>query len=72
MSHLGREKKRKENEVEREVKIEPEEVKPAEAPKPRGVSFADNPPFISPSLRFPQRLKKKKLDTQFSKFLRFL
>ena len=66
------EEKGKEDEVKREVEIKPEEVKPAEAPKPRDISFPDNPPIISPPLPFPQRFQKKKIDTQFSKFLDIL
>ena len=31
--------------------------------------FVDNPPMLTPSLPFPQRFKKKKLDEQFVKFL---
>ena len=34
-----------------------------------GISFLDNPPIITPPLPFPQRFQKKKLDSQFSKFL---
>lgn len=37
--------------------------------KINSISFIYNPPIITPSLAFPQRFKKKKLDTQFSKFL---
>ena len=79
-----KEKKRKESTVEVEVERESEEERPAEAMpthcseslvhcsercKSRGISFPDNPPIISPSLPFPQRFQKKKLDTQFAKCL---
>lgn len=32
------------------------------------ITFLDNPVFYVPLLPFPQRLKKKKLDEQFSRF----
>ena len=44
-------------------------MKPTEASKPRGISFLDNPLIISPPLPFPHRFQKRKLDSQFSKFL---
>ena len=61
------EEKGKEVEVETEIEVEKDE--PNGVPKPKGISFLDNPPIISPPLPFPQRLQKKKLDSQFSKFL---
>ena len=42
----------------------------SEGSKPQGISFLDHPPIISPPLSYPQRFQKKKLDTQFSKFLK--
>ncbi|KAJ4708787.1 DNA-directed DNA polymerase [Melia azedarach] len=48
-------------------KVEEEALK--EVSKPHGISFSDNPPIITPPLPFPQRFQKKKLGTQFSKFL---
>ena len=41
----------------------------SKGPKSRGISFLDNPPIISPPLLYPQWFQKKKLKTQFSKFL---
>ena len=41
----------------------------SEGPKSRDISFPDNPLIISPPLSYPQCFQKKKLDTQFSKFL---
>ena len=64
-----KEKKGKEVDVEVEVEQKAEEVKPAETSKPRGISFPDNPLIISPPLPFPQRFQKKKLYSQFFKFL---
>ena len=79
-----KEKKGKEVAVEVEVERESEEVRLSEAaatlysespvrcsegPKSRGISFPNNPPIISPLLPFPQSFQKKKLNTQFSKFL---
>ena len=68
-SFRQKEKNRKEAEVKVEVEIEAKDVKPAEASKPKGISFPDNPLIISLPLPFPQRFQKKKLDSQFSKFL---
>ena len=45
--------KEAEVEVEVEVEIEAKKVKPAEASKPRGISFPNNSPIISPPLPFP-------------------
>ena len=36
---------------------------------PRRISFPDNPPPYVPSVPYPQRLVKAKLDKQFGKFL---
>ena len=47
------EKNGKEAEVEVEVEIEAKKAKPAEASKPRGISFPNNSPIISPPLPFP-------------------
>ena len=44
-------------------------MRPVEVSKPRGVSFLNNPLIISPPLPFPERFQKKKLNSQFSKFL---
>ena len=62
-----------------EIELEKAEAEPThcseillhcyEAPKPKGISFPENPLIISPPLSFPQKFQKKKLDTQFSKFL---
>ena len=80
-SSRQREEKRKEDEVKREFEIKPEKAEAetthcseiplccSEAPQSRGISFQDNPSIISPSLPFPHRFQKKKLKTQFSKFL---
>ena len=54
-------------EVEIEVEVKKEEL--SVASKPKGISFPDNPPLISPPLPFPQCFQKKKLDSQFSNFL---
>ena len=65
-SSRQREEKGKEDEVEGDVE-EPEKAKAettrcskiplhcSKAPKPRGISFPNNPPIISPLLPFPQR-----------------
>ncbi|XP_024029937.1 uncharacterized protein LOC112094091 [Morus notabilis] len=55
-----------------EDKTKEEEVgteQPKESARPKSISFLDNPPLIAPTLPYPQRFKKKKLDAQFSKFL---
>ena len=82
-SSRQREQRREKEKTEKEVETEqdrPAEVVPTpcskistrcrEVPKSRGISFSDNPPIISPPLPYPQRFQKKKLDTQFSKFLK--
>jgi hypothetical protein len=51
----------------KEEEVESEQLK--ESARPKSISFSDNPPLITPTLPYPQRFKKKKLDTQFSKFL---
>ena len=73
---------RKEEKAEKEVETEldrPAKTVPthcceiptrySKGPKSRGIFFPDNPSIISPPLPFPQQFQKKKLDTQFSKFL---
>lgn len=41
-----------------------------EGAKPLSTLCLDNPPIVQPPLLFPQRLQKKKLDDQFTKFLK--
>ena len=61
----------KEDEVKREIEIEPEEVKPTEAPKPRGILFPDNPPIISPYCAFHRDFRRRRLKPSSPSFLRF-
>ncbi|PON37662.1 LOW QUALITY PROTEIN: hypothetical protein TorRG33x02_346970 [Trema orientale] len=37
--------------------------------QPKSISFPDNPPLINTPLSYPQRFQKKKLDSQFAKFI---
>ena len=74
-SSRHREERKEEEKADKIVKNEPGgavEAVPtrcSEGPKSRGISFSDNPSIISPPLSYPQWFQKKKLNTQFSKFL---
>ena len=81
-SSRHREEKREEDKAKKEVETKPDrtaEVVPTrcnktpvhynEGSKSRCISFPDKSPIISPPLLHLQQFPKKKLDTQFSKFL---
>ena len=69
---LGKKKRRKLRKKSENEQNSPAEAGPthcSEGPKARGISFSDNALIIFPLLPYPQWFQKKKLDTQFSKFL---